>query len=299
MITALRRWRDETGDVTGLDVVRIAIGLLLLHGAVRAARELAASGYFGDVFHWPMLPEALVPGRATYAVLVGGLAVLAVLVVVGARAREALLASAVLGTYVLSCDRLQFHHNRWALLCTSLLVSLTPCERATFVGRLGAASASAAPIGPLWAVRLAQLQVSLVYLASSGSKLLDADWRSGQVLLERFRLSAEQATQAGVPAGLLAWLSRPDVSSGFAKLALGTELFLAVGLWLRRTRWVALAWGVCFHLVIQVTARVETFSWLMIASYGLFFLPELGALRARGVAACRLAATFWARSSRR
>jgi hypothetical protein len=272
---AFRRWRDETGDVTGLALVRIALGLLLLHGAVRAARELTA-GYFGDVFHWPMLPEALVPSRAVYGVAIAVLALLAVLVVVGVRAREALLASASLGTYLLSCDRLQFHHNRWALLCMALLVSMTPCDRALCVG-----AAPASPVGPLWAVRLAQLQVSLVYAASGGSKLLDADWRGGQVLLERFRLYGAQALDAGVPAGVLAWLSHPDVTGTLAKLAIATELFLAVGLWMRRTRWAALAAGIAFHGIIEVTARVEGFSWLMLASYGLFFLPELAAVLAR------------------
>lgn len=272
---ALRHWRDEVGDVTALGAVRVALGLMLLHGAVRAARELSA-GYFGDVFHWSMLPEALVPSRAVYTVLVAALGLLAVLVVAGLRSREAMLASALLGTYLLSCDRLQFHHNRWALLCMALLVSLSPCDR-TF--RIGGASAPA--VGPLWPVRLAQLQVSIVYLASGGSKLFDADWRGGQVLLERFHLYASQAIDAGVPAGILAWLSHPDVTGALAKLAIGTELLLALGLWLRRTRWIALALGMIFHGIIEVTARVEGFSWLMLASYGLFFLPELGALRAR------------------
>lgn len=42
-----------------------------------------------------------------------------------------------------------------------------------------------------------------------------------------------------------------------------------------------LALGIAFHGVIEVTARVESFSWLMLASYSLFFLPELGASCAR------------------
>jgi hypothetical protein len=272
---ALRRWRDEEADVTGLGAVRVAVGLLLLQNALRAIHELTG-GYFGDVFHWPMLPEALVPSRGVYTVVVVAQALLAVMVVTGLRPREALLAIALLGTYVLCCDRLQFHHNRWALTCMAFLLAFTPCDRTFRVGRRPLSVA-----GPLWAVRLAQLQVSLVYLASGGSKLLDADWRAGQVLVERFRLYAAPATEAGVPPGIVAWLSHPEVSGSLAKLAIGTELFLAMGLWLPRTRWLALALGIGFHGVIEVTARVEGFSWLMLASYGLFFLPELGALCAR------------------
>ena len=63
------RWRDEVGDTTALGVVRVVLGVLLFAGAVRSAVELK-SGYFGDVFHWPLLPEALVPPRGAYTALV-------------------------------------------------------------------------------------------------------------------------------------------------------------------------------------------------------------------------------------
>jgi hypothetical protein len=275
LIEAVRRWRDETGDTSALRAARIVLGLLLLDAAIRAERELQ-SGYFGDVFHWPILPEALVAPRALYAVLVGAQVLLAIVVLVGAHARAALLSSALLATYVLLCDRLQFHHNRWALICFAALLSLSPCDRSFRIGTSIGPSE-----GPLWAARLAQLQVSLIYVASAGSKLLDADWRGGRVLLERFRLYGEQAIDAGVPQRVVGWLSRADVASGLAKLAIATELLLAVGLWARRARFVALGCGIGFHLVIEVAARVEGFSWLMLSCYGLFFMPEIRALRAR------------------
>lgn len=265
----LARWRDETGDATALGAVRVALGVLLLLDALRAARELEV-GYFADVFHWPLLPESLVPSRAVYAALVFARVVLAVLVAVGVRV--ALLGSALLGTYVLLCDRLQFHNNRWALLCYAALLAFAPCDRSF---RLRARPGSR--VGPLWAARLAQLQVSLVYLASGGSKLLDPDWRGGRVLLERFHLYGSQALDAGVPGALVAWLSRADVTSALAKLAIATELLLAVGLWSRRTRVFALWWGVWFHLVIEATSRVESFTWLTLAVYILFVTPDVGA----------------------
>ena len=265
----LARWRDETGDATVLGAVRVVLGVLLLLDALRAARELQA-GYFGDVFHWPLLPESIVPSRAVYAGLVFARVVLGVLVAAGMRG--ALLGSALVGTYVLLCDRVQFHNNRWALFCYAALLAFAPCDRSF---RLRARPGSR--VGPLWAARLAQLQVSLVYLASGGAKLLDPDWRGGRVLLERFRLYGAQALDAGVPAALVAWLSREDVTSALAKLAIATELLLAVGLWSRRTRVVALWWGVWFHLVIEATSRVESFTWLTLAVYVLFVTPDVGA----------------------
>jgi hypothetical protein len=279
MLLLLRRWRDEQGDVTVLGAVRVALGVLLLANALRAAGELRL-GYFGDAFHWALLPEALVPSRQVYSVLVLGQLVLAVLVVVGVRARDALLASALLGTYVLLCDRLEYHHNRWALFCYAGLLAFAPCDRSFRLTRsLGSR------IGPLWAARLAQIQVSLIYLASGGAKLLDPDWRSGRVLLERFHLYAQTLDGSGIHAWLVAQVSRPDVAALLAALAIGTELFLAVGLWSRRTRVFALGWGILFHLAIEATSRVEGFTWLTLAVYALFLTPDMRAWKF-------LAATF-------
>jgi len=274
MLALLRRWRDEEGDVYVLGVVRVALGGLLFANALRAANELRR-GYFGDAFHWPILSEALVPSNSVYSVVVLAQLVLAVLVVVGLRARDALLASSLLGTYVLLCDRLEYHHNRWALFCYAGLLAFAPCDRSV---RLGAITG--ARVGPLWAARLAQLQVSIIYLASGGSKLLDPDWRSGRVLLERFRLYAQSIEGSG---GVVGWLveqgSRPDVAGLLAALAIATELFLAVGLWSRRTRMLALCWGVLFHLAIEATSRVEGFTWLTLAVYALFLTPDMRAWR--------------------
>jgi hypothetical protein len=277
MIEALTRWRDEEGETHAIAVARIVLGLLLLQSALRAAEELRG-GYFGDAFHWPILPEALVPSAVVYGVVVGAQGVLAVLVVLGLGARPALLASALLGTYVLLCDRVQFHHNRWAMACYALLLGFAPCDR---VYGLDARRrrASTPTRGPLWAARLAQLQVSVIYLASGGSKLLDPDWRAGRVLGARMALYGANAVRAGVPEGLMEWLAEPAVSGALAKLAIGTELGLSVALWLRGTRAFALWWAVWFHLTIEATSQVEGFTWLTLAMLGLFATPDARARR--------------------
>ncbi len=272
MVSAIRRWRDEVGDTYVLGEVRVAIGVLLFLNALRAVRELEY-GYFGDAFHWPILPEALVASRAAYTVVVVAQLLLAVLVVAGYRARFALLVSSLAGTYVLLCDRLEFHHNRWALYCYALLLSFSPCDRSFYVAR----DTLTTRVGPLWAARLAQLQLSLIYVASGGSKLLDPDWRSGRVILGRFALYGYQAVESGVPQSVVDRLTQQDVTGPLAEIAIATELFLAIGLWRRSTRVVALWWGVWFHLVIELTSRVETFTWLTLAIYALFATPDVRA----------------------
>jgi hypothetical protein len=270
MWAAIRRWRDEVGDTYVLGAVRVALGLLLFANSLRAARDLQ-DGYFGDVFHWPMIPEAWVPSAATYTLIVVLQVLLSAFVVAGYKARGALFSSAILSFYVMACDRMQFHNNRVALAYYALLLSLAPCDRSFLL----AGTPPATRMGPLWAARIAQVQVSIIYLASGGSKLFDPDWRSGRVIFERFVLFGPRAVTQGVPAPLVEWMTRPELGALLAKLAIATELLLAVGLWVRTSRVAALWWGVWFHLVIEASSSVESFTWLTLAVYALFTTPEV------------------------
>jgi hypothetical protein len=273
--SVVQRWRDELGDTYVLGLVRVAIGLLLFWHALGAARELETAGYFGDAFHMPFVPESWVPSRHVYTWLTAARVLLAVLVTVGYAPRFALFASALLGVYVLLCDRVGYHHNRYALDCFAFLLSFAPCDHAFII--TGPPTTATSRRGLLWAQRLAQLQLSIIYLASGGSKLLDDDWRYGRVIFDRFARYSYQAIERGVPAGLVELLSQPRMTSALAKLAIATELFLAIALWARRTRVAALWWGVMFHLTIEVTSKVEIFTWLTLAIYGLFVTPDVGA----------------------
>jgi hypothetical protein len=53
-----------------------------------------------------------------------------------------------------------------------------------------------------------------------------------------------------------------------------TELFIAVGLWWRRTRYAAVWLAVCFHLAIEVAASVQVFSYLGIAALVIWAVPS-------------------------
>jgi len=269
VIQGIVRFRDEVASGLVLGPVRAVLGILLGWHALVAAEEVGRLGYFGDVFHMPMVPDALVPSPRLYALVVAARVCLAVMITIGIWSRPALALSASLGVWMLLCDRLQFHHNRYSLFCYAFLLSLTPCDRTW-----RATDALEPPAGPFWGVRLAQLQVSILYLASGGSKLLDPDWRSGLVLADRIARHAHLAVAAGVPRGVVDTLARPDVASALAKLAIMTELVVCVALWLKATRVVALWWGLWFHVIIHFTAQVETFTFLQLAMYGVFVTPD-------------------------
>jgi len=273
VITALASIFREERPVRILALARIAFGCLLLGHVLRLARELRDLGYFGDRFFIPMIPQAWVPTHEGYTFLLGLIGVLALCAVLGMRAREALLVCAGSGLYLLACDRLQYHNNRYALLLLGFLLAFAPCDRAFSLRPSGEPVERA----PVWAQRLMQMQVSLIYLSSCGSKLLDPDWFGGQVMWLRAAKSLEIIERSGfeLPGPIAAAFGSKLVLNVVSKLAIGTELFIAIGAWWPRTRALALYVGVLFHLGIEIGANVELFSYTMWASYLTFVRPEL------------------------
>ena len=275
---AWRRFFSEERDARVLGVLRLAISALLFFNGLRLILELSRGGYFGDYFHLPLLPEEWLPSRSGYRLLLGLQALASLFAFLGVWPREALLTASGVGLYLLSCDRLQYHNNRYALLLLGLLLAFTPCDRALLLVRgRGHTLAREQRVAPTFARRLFQIQVSLIYLGSTGGKLLDSDWRSGQVLFMRYAHAPEFCVQHGF--ALPAWVALILTSAWFASLAakaaIASELFIALGIWLPRTRRLALWLGVIFHISIELTANVELFSWLMVAAYLAFVVPEV------------------------
>ena len=275
---ACQRFFGEERDALVLGLLRLAISALLFFNGLRLLLEWSRGGYFADYFHLPLIPEEWLPGRSAYPLLLGVQALASLLAFFGVWSREALLTASSLGLYFLLCDRLQYHNNRYALLLLAFLLAFMPCDRA-FLLRRGREHTLAREerIAPTFARRLFQIQVSLIYLGSTGGKLLDADWRSGQVLFMRYAQAPEFCAQHGftLPAWATLILTSAWFASIAAKAAIASELFIALGIWLPRVRRLALWLGVIFHISIELTANVELFSWLMVASYLAFVVPEV------------------------
>lgn len=275
---AWQRFFTEERDAWLLGLLRLAISALLFFNGLRLILELQQSGYFADYFHLPLLSERWLPSKTGYSLLLGAQALAALCAFVGVWPREALLLGSSLGLYLLLCDRLQYHNNRYELLLLAFLLAFTPCDR-SFLLRRGRAHTlqHEQRVAPTFARRLFQLQVSLVYLASGGGKLLDADWRGGQVLFLRFARAPQVWGEHGFspPAWLSAFVTSPGFANLAAKSAISSELFIAFGMWHPKSRRLALWLGTLFHISIELSARVELFSWLMLASYLSFVVPEL------------------------
>lgn len=263
-----RAWRDEVGDVQRLGLVRLALGFFLFRQALHDVEHATEWGYFGTRFHIPIVPESWVPSPAGFVALEAALLALGALVVIGVAARPSLFASGVAGIYLLLCDRMRYHHHIYTLYLMALAVAFMPCDRSWARGRRLVPDDERS--GPLWAMRLLQLQLSIIYLASAGSKLFDADWRSGRVLTDRLVRYGNSAIARGVPHALVDFLRSPLGGHLMAKGAIATELGLAVALWHPRTRRLAAWAGILFHVTIDLTTGVDIFSWLSILILYLF-----------------------------
>lgn len=124
-----------------------------------------------------------------------------------------------------------------------------------------------------WALRLFQIQISVVYLSSAIEKSTGHDWTSGTALYYVARLD-DVFGRFPVPAFAFEtlWLTRLLTWS-----VLALEWGLPVLLWLRRTRRAAIVVAIAFHLAIEYTMNLFLFHWLMIL--GILSFAELDELR--------------------
>lgn len=127
-----------------------------------------------------------------------------------------------------------------------------------------------------WALRLVQVQVSVVYLFTVWLKVQGERWNDGTAVNESLRLGDVarfelpwQLTDSLLAANLLTYGT------------LAVELALAVLIWNRAARPYVIGLGVVLHLFIEVTMALGFFSLVMIMAYVAFTTPE-AAERAAG-----------------
>jgi hypothetical protein len=154
-----------------------------------------------------------------------------------------------------------FHHHTFLLTVAVLLLAMAPCGRSFSVDRW---RSGAEERGPLWALDLIGLQVSIVYAWGAAIKMDHA-------FLSGYRLDVIVAYQytGALPVGLPQW-----VLVAAAVAVTGLELLLAVGLWARWSRRWLLPAGLVLHATIYWLLPVSTFTVTMMALYLVFVDPE-------------------------
>jgi hypothetical protein len=262
-------------SMRALALLRVLAGpVVLLHLRPFLSDSLDGQTY-RDAFHepyaawYPELPEAVYVGLLWLA------AGAAVAMSLGLLTRLATAATFALVTYNLLLSTTHFHNNRAYLVIVLGLLAVAPCGRELSVDawlrrRRGRAPLDlSAPAWPLWLLRF---ECAAVYGASGLSKLVDPDWFGGTVTWQRV-VRARDDLQA-LPDWAVSLLTDRSFHTGAAKLIVLTELFIAVGLWWRGTRYAAVWVAVAFHVAIEVSASVQVFSFLAIAVLVIWAVPS-------------------------
>lgn len=277
----LRAWNagiDAVGDVRVLSVLRILLGpVVLLH--LEDTFRLAADGfYYADRFYLPYAdwyPEA---GHTLYVTMLVAAAVAAVAMSIGFLTRLATVYSAFFVGYNIFLSKTHFAHNRAFLLILLITVAVLPVGRHYSVDAWirrrrhpDEAVLTSTPLWPLWLVRF---EVVVVYCASATSKLIDQDWWGGLMLQRRAIDQREQAIEDGAPTWLMDVLADGTFQWWFSKSAVLTEFVIALGFLHRRTRLFAIWVAIPFHVSIQISAKVQVFSWAALAALIIWVTPK-------------------------
>ena len=262
---------DATDDLRLVGLMRALFGVIVI---VHFWSDLTSERLPVERFHAPWWSWWPVPGPATYRLLLWVAVVAGVLMIVGVLARAATAAAFTLVLYLLMVDVGGFAHNRAFLTWMLFGLALLPDDRAWGVTAWLARRRGAAldTIGFTWPVVMLRVVASGVYLASGVTKLLDSAWRSGLVLWDR-TIRFEHSIPAAFDGRIHELLTSRWFHRILSPVAIATELFLAVGLWFPRTRRLALAVAIAFHVSIEITARVQTFSYSALAALLIWLVP--------------------------
>lgn len=265
---------ERVGDVSALAVLRIALGPVVLVHLSPFLADARAGKLYDDHFWHAYATWVPAPSGEVWALLLWVGMLSAVLMSLGVLTRLSTTVTFLVVAGNLLLSETHFRHNRAFLAILLFGLALLPTGRTRSFDawwRRRRHLAALRPEALLWPLVMLRVQVSLVYFASGFSKLVDPDWLGGLVLWDRVvRYQHVIHPAPGWAVDLLTW--RP-LFYVVAPVAVVTELFLAVGLWLPRTRLVAIRVAIVFHLAIELGARVEVFSLAAIAALVIWVTP--------------------------
>jgi hypothetical protein len=277
---AWERFWFEPQSTTPLGLLRIACGVLLLFFAGATLPDYTAyvgpDGFLPQAtsIEWGFNLYGMSSSMAWAWVLFGLFVVSSLLFLVGWHTR---LAGVVALAVLLSLQRRQpFVFNAGDVLLRLLLLflCLAPAGAALSLDRWRSVRGSASqfwssPLRAPWALRLIQIQVSVVYLVTVWAKVRGTTWNDGTAVSYALRLT--DLTRFSVPGPLV---DGPLIVNLLTWGTLAVEFAIGVLVWNRRARPVVLWVGVLFHLTIHFSLLVGLFSLVMLACYLAFVEGE-------------------------
>ena len=255
MIDAFDDLLGRAVSMRALALLRVLAGPVVLVHLEPFLSDSLHGRIYRDAFYepyaawYPEVPDAVYIGLLWLA------AVAAVAMSLGFLTRVATATTFVIVAYNLFLSTTHFHNNRAYLVIVLGVLAVAPCGRelsldAWIRRRRGRPALDlSAPAWPLWLLRF---ECAAIYGASGLSKLLDPDWFGGTVTWQRVVRARDELEASPLPEWGLSVLTDRSFHTGAAKVIVLTELFIAVGLWWRGTRYAAVWVAVAFHVAIEI-----------------------------------------------
>jgi hypothetical protein len=298
MRAAWERFWFEPEETSTLALVRIAFGLVVLAWTVTLAHDaypfftdsgvLPSPDYDPDaVAAWGVLD--LFDSRLAVALVLAVLALASLSLAAGHWTR---LAAVLVFVGLVSLQRRNpyvFNSGDGLLKVTAFYMMLAPAGLSLSLDRWRRARGAfwEFPRRAPWALRLMQVQLSVVYLSSLWTKLSGTTWNDGTAI--SFAVRLDDLERFAAPA----WIFGNELIANLLTYAtLATEASIGILVWNRRLRPWVLGLGVALHLGIDLALRVGFFTFALFVLYLAFLPPDrvserLLAIRERGWARLR------------
>ena len=260
-------------DIASLVAFRVIFGLVMLVSVVRFwQRGWIEELYIQPAYHftyWGFEWVRAWPAWGMYAHF-AALAVLALCVALGLCYRPSIILFFLGFTYVELIDKATYLNHYYLISVLSFLMIFLPLHRGWSIDALIAGRRRAdlrAGWAPRWCLWTVRAQIGLVYFFAGVAKL-KGDW-----LWNARPLSIWLATHTDVPV-LGPLLAEPWVA--YAASWFGAAFDLTIVAWLLwpRTRLVAFAVVVAFHVATAELFYLGMFPWIMIGNALIFFSPS-------------------------
>jgi hypothetical protein len=264
-------------SMRALALLRVLAGPIVLLHLQPFLSDAVDGRIYRDAFYEPYAAWYPELPHAVYVGLLGLAAVAAVAMSLGFLTRLATATTFAIVTYNLFLSTTHFHNNRAYLVIVLGLLAVAPCARELSLDawiRRRRGRPAFDPSAPAWPLWLLRFECAAVYGASGLSKLLDPDWFGGTVTWQRVMQARHQLDAWPLPDWVTSVLTNRSFHTGAAKLIVLTELFVAVGLWRRGTRYAAVWVAAAFHMGIEGSASVQVFSFLGIAVLVIWAVPS-------------------------
>jgi hypothetical protein len=234
----------------------------------------------GDAGLWGLL--GIWPGDVALSLTIVVLAAACVALLVGCWTR---VAAVLVFAGLLSVQRRDpfvFNSGDVLLRTTAFYLTLAPAGAALSVDawrRHGRCAFVDFPSRAPWALRLIQVQLTIVYLSSVWAKARGQAWNDGTAVSYALRLT--DLARFPVPDELARSALAANVLT-YGTLA--TELAIAILIWNRALRPYVIGLGLAMHLGIDYSLRVGFFAPALLACYVAFVPPERATAFLRQVA---------------